>query len=126
MNLTIAIADTRVKITFLGQAERAVPLCREYFRGFLRPGEIADAEIEINILKNTNGHSPIQGEPGNAHFEERLNSRDAFLWLSQFPEYEKDFHEHEMTIASSCLDSLLLFDPDTAAGRIYLLKEGPE
>ncbi len=126
MNLSIAIANTRVKITFLGQAERAVPLCREYFRGFLRPGKTADAEIEISILKDTHNHSPIQGEAGNAHFEQRLNSRDVFSWLSQFPEYKKDFPEHENTIASSCLDSLLLFDPDTAAGRIYLLKKGPE
>lgn len=126
MNLTIAIADTSVKITFPGQAERAVPLCRDYFRGFLRPGEIADAEIEISILKNANDHPPIQRESGNVHFEKRLNSRDVFSWLSQFPEYERDFPEHETTIASSCLDSLLLFDPHTAAGRIYLLKWGPE
>jgi hypothetical protein len=126
MNLTVAIADTRVKITFSGQAERAAPLCREYFRDFLRPGEIADAEIEISILKNTNDHSPVQGEAGNVYFEKRLNSRDVFSWLSQFSECEKDFPEHETTIASSCLDSVLLFDPDTAAGRIYLLKQGRE
>jgi hypothetical protein len=126
MNLTIVIADTKVKITFLGQAESAVPLCRDYFRGFLRPGETADVEIEISILKDANNHSPIQGEAGNVHFEKRLNSREVFSWLSQFSEYEKDFPEHETTIASSCLDSLLLFDPDTAAGRIYLLKGGAE
>ena len=126
MNLTLAIADTRVKITFLGQAERAVPLCREYFRDFLRPRAIADAEIKISILKNINGHSLPGGESGNSYFEQRLNSRDVFSWLSQFPEYEKGFPEYETTLASSCLDSLLLFDPDTAAGRIYLLKQGHE
>jgi hypothetical protein len=126
MDLAIHIAGIAVKMTFLGQAKRAVPLCREYFRGFLRPAEIADAEIRVSILKNSNGFSPAGGKGENSNFEQQLISREVFAWLSKSPEYQEDFPEDEATIASSCLDGLLLFDPDTAAGRIYLLNERPE
>jgi len=126
MKLAIRIADTTISITFLGEAERAVPLCEQYFRGFLHPAEIADAEIKVSILKNANGYSTRGGKAGNPHFEQQLISREVFAWLSRSPDYEEGFPENEATIASSCLDGLLLFDPDTAAGRIYLLNEGPE
>ena len=126
MEQAIHIADIAVKMTFLDQAKRAIPLCREYFRGFLRPPEIVDAEIRVSILKNTNGSFLTSEKGGDSHFEQRLISRDVFAWLSRSPDYQEDFPENETTIASSCLDGLLLFDPDTAAGRIYLLNEGPE
>jgi hypothetical protein len=113
-------------MSFLGQAKRAVPLCRVYFRGFLRPAEITDAEIKVSILKNTNGLSPTVGRGGDSSFEQQLVSREVFAWLSGSPDFQEDFPENETTIASSCLDGLLLFDPDTAAGRIYLLNEGRE
>ncbi|MBN1832484.1 MAG: hypothetical protein JW896_10260 [Deltaproteobacteria bacterium] len=126
MELAITIADTAVKMTFLDQAEKAVPLCRNYFRGFLRPTEMVDAEINVSVLKNTNGTSPAGENKGDSYFEQKLISREVFAWLSRFSNFQEDIPENENTIASSCLDGLLLFDPDTAAGRIYLLNEGPE
>ncbi len=126
MDLAIHIAGIAVKMTFLGQAKRAIPLCREYFRGFLRPAEIADAELRVSILKNSNRFSPGGGKGGDSNFEQQLISREVFAWLSRSSGYQNDFPENEATITSSCLDGLLLFDPDTAAGRIYLLNEGPE
>jgi energy-coupling factor transporter ATP-binding protein EcfA2 len=126
MKLVIKVANITVNMTFLGQAIRAVPLCREYFRGFLCPAEIADAEIKVSILKSGNGFSPADARTGESNFEQQLNKREVFASLSESPEYQEDFPENEATIASSCLDGLLLFDPDTAAGRIYLSNEGPE
>jgi len=126
MELAIHIADIATKMTFLGQAERAVPLCREYFRGFLGPAEIVDAEVRVSVLKKINGTSPAGGKWEDSPFEQQLISRDVFAWLSRFPDFQEDIPETEATIASSCLDGLLLFDPCTAAGRIYLLNEGPE
>ena len=83
-----------------------------------------DTEIKVIILKNTNGFSPTLGKAGDSNFEQQLISKEVFAWLSRSPDYQEDFPENEATIASSCLDGLLLFDPDTAAGRIYLLNEG--
>ena len=85
-----------------------------------------DAEIRVGILKNTNGFSPMGGIVADSNFEQQLIGREVFAWLSRSPDYEEDLPENEYTIASSCLDGLLLFDPDTAAGHIYLLNEGPE
>ena len=126
MNLTIHIADTTVKITFLGQAERGVPLCQQYFRDFLRPGDIADAEVRVSIIKNVNGKAPIGRKVRSRVVEQRLPTRDVVAWLTESPEYEEDIPGKETTIASSSLNGLLLFDPDTSAGRICLLKQGRE
>ncbi len=126
MKLVIKVANITVRMTFFGHAKRAVPLCREYFRGFLFPAEIADAELKVSILEASNGFSLMRGNEGEANFEQQLKSREVFAWLSKFPDYKEDIPETEDTIASSCLDGLLLFDPDTAAGHIYLLNEGPE
>ena len=126
MELVIHIADTTVKMIFIGQAKRTVPLCREYFRGFLHPAEIVDAEIRVSILKNANGFLPTGEKGEDSSFEQKLISKEVFAWLSRSSDYQGDFPETETTIASSCLDGLLLFDPDTAAGRIYLLNEGME
>lgn len=126
MELVIHIANITVKMTFIGQAKRAVPFCREYFRGFLCTTKMVDAEIKVNIPKNTNGFLSSGKKEGDSGFEQQLNSKEVFAWLSGSPDFQEDFPQNETTIASSCLDGLLLFDPDTAAGRIYLLNEGPE
>ena len=126
MEQVIHIADIKVKMTFVGQAKRGVPLCREYFRGFLRPAETVDAQMRVNILKNTNGFLPTGEKGGDSSFEQQLDSKEVFSWLSGSPDYQEGFPESENTIASSCLDGLLLFDPDTTEGHIFLLNEGPE
>ncbi len=126
MKLVLHIADVAVKLTFLGQAKRAVPLCRKYFHGFLQPSEMVDAEVKVSILKNTNDFSPMFGKGGDLNFEQQLISGEVFAWLSGFPDFQEDIPENEATIASSFMDGLLLFDPGATAGHIYLLNEGPE
>jgi hypothetical protein len=126
MELSIHIAGIAIRITFLDQAKRAVPLCREYFRGFLRPADKVDADLKIIILKNANGSSPVWTKGEDLNFEQQLNSRDVITWLSGFTDLQGDIPENETKIASSCLDGLLLFAPNTTAGHIYLLNEGSE
>jgi hypothetical protein len=126
MDLDIHIANIAVRITFLGQAKRGAPLCQEYFRGFLRPSEIVDAKIKVSILKNINGFSLMGRKRGDSFFEKQLISREVFAWLAGLPDFQEDIPESETTITSSCFDGLLLFDPVTTAGHIYLLNDGPE
>jgi hypothetical protein len=87
---------------------------------------MVDADVKVSVLKNTNGFSPISGKGGGSIFEQQLISQEVFEWLSRFRDFQEDISENAATIASSCLDGLLLFDPDTAAGHIYLLNDGPE
>jgi len=124
MELTVNLAGTNITITLLGEAKSALPLCNQFFRDFLQPGRRGDAEIKVSILRKPNGSFPALSKTGKPIYEQRLPTRDVAAWLKEVPGYKEDFSISERTICSSCLDGLLLFDPETAAGRIYLLKQG--
>lgn len=126
MRLIMNIAGSTIAITFSGQTKKAVPLFHQFFRDFLHPGQMGDAEIKVSILKNINNHPPIGENIRNPVLEERLPIPDVVAWLNKAPGYEDDFPINETTISSICLGGLLLFNPDTVAGRIYLLRPGPE
>lgn len=126
MHLTMNIADTTIGIEFLGLAEKAVPLCQQFFRDFLCSEQTKDAKVKLSVLRGVYNDSPIGESIRFPAFEQRLPTRDAVALLKKSPKYEEDFPVNETTLSSSCLDGLLLFDPDTAAGRLYLLNQGPE
>ncbi|HJX34573.1 MAG TPA: hypothetical protein VJ373_05285, partial [Desulfatiglandales bacterium] len=125
MKLTVGIADTIITINLLGQAENIIDLCREYFKDFLCPGQKGDAEIKVSILKNLNNNSPVNKRGRNRVFEQRLPTKDVMGWFSKLPWYIDDFPITERTISSLCMDGLLLFNPESSDGCIYLLKDGP-
>jgi hypothetical protein len=123
MKLTVGMADTIITINLLGQAKKAVHLCREYFKGFLCPGQERDAEIKVSIIKNLNNNSPVEKRGRMRVFEQRLSTKDVMVWLNKLPGHIDDFPITETTISSSCLDGLLLFNPENSDGCI-LLKDG--
>ncbi len=125
MELTVTLAGTDIGIVFLGEAERAVPLCERFFRGFLNTDRKTKTEVKVSTLGKPNLRFPIRSTDRKPVFEQRLPTRDVAEWLRQLPKYRDDFPIGEKTISSFCLDGLLLFNPDTALARIYLLKEGP-
>lgn len=125
MKITLNLAGTNITITFLGQAKKAIPLCNHFFGDFLHPEQRRQAEITVSILKKPNNRFPIRSTARNPIFEQLLSARDAAAWLRKAFEYNDDFPIIEKTICSFCMDGLLLFNPDTAAGHIYLLKQGP-
>ena len=118
------LADTKVNIAFLSQAERAIHLCNQYFHGFLSPDQEKDAEAEVSILQKPNSMFPLRGKAGYRVFEQLLPAQDVVAWLKKSSEYTENFPISEKTICSYCLGGLLLFDPDTAKGGIYLLNQG--
>lgn len=126
MELTLTLAGINIGISFLGRAEKAINICSQYFRDFLFPHPSRDAEITVSVLETENHHFPFQTTTGNPVFERLLSTPDAAAWLRELPGHKEDFPISERTISSFCLGGLLLFDPDTASGRIYLLEPGPE
>jgi len=126
MKLTVNLAGTKIAISFIGRAEKAIHLCSQYFRGFLCPHLTSDAEITVSVLERHNHGFPVWATTGNPVFEQLLSTPEVVEWLKELSEYREDFPISERTISSFCLDGLLLFDPDTASGRIYLLKPGIE
>ena len=124
MKLTVNLAKMETTISFLGQARKAIPLCNSYFRGFLSEEQRADTEVVVSVLEKPIGGFPFQEKAANPVFEQLLPTEDVAGWLRGSPEHRDDFPISEKTISSLCLGGLLLFNPDTAAGRIYLLEAG--
>jgi len=123
--LTVNLAGTKIAISFVGDAEKAAPLCRQYFRGFLCPDPTSDTGVTVSILKEKYRGFPVRSTTGNPVFEHLLDTPEVAAWLKESTEYEEDFPIRETTISSFCLNGLLLFNPDTASGRLYLLDPGP-
>ena len=124
MKLTVGLADTIVGINLLGQAERAMPLCREIFKEFLYPKRDAEPELKVIILNNQNKTPPIVQQTGRKRVtEERLLTNDVMVWLDKIHWNSNDFRISESFIASYCLGGLLLFDPETSNGCVILQNE---
>ncbi len=126
MKTTISLAGIDITITFLGRSKEAMPLCNHFFRDFQYPEQRRNANISINILKNTNDTFPVQATERNSSLERLLPTREVEVWLKKFPEYMNGFPISERTICSLCPEGLLLFNPDTTAGRIYIFKQATE
>lgn len=124
MELTVNLAGTDIGLSFLDDAKKAMPLCNQYFQGFLCPDRRADAEVEVSILKKADGRFPFQENVKVKIFQQLLPTQDVVAWLRKSPEYTEDFPINEKTISSFCQGGLLLFNPNTARGRIYLLEQG--
>jgi len=124
MQLTLNLAKMKVTITFFGQAKKVMPWCSQFFRGFLGPVQTGDAEVVVSILNKPNDRFPFQEKAGSLIVEQLLPTRDVVAWLREVPGYTEDFPIGQKTISSFCQDGLLLFNPGTAAGRMYLLRQG--
>lgn len=123
MNVTVGVAGTRIRISLLGEAERAGPLFAQYFDGYLcRAGE-GDAELQIIVLAYPDKTLPLIKRGRRRMLEQRLSTRDVAAWVEGIPRPMPDFPITETTIASFFLNGLLLFNPDSSRGCI-LLKEG--
>jgi hypothetical protein len=126
MELKLTLAGINIRISFSGRAEKAINLCTQYFRDFLFPHPSRDAEITVSVLETENHPFPFQTTTGNPVFERLLSTPDVAAWLRELPGRKEDFPISERTISSFCLGGLLLFDPDTVSGRIYLLNPSTE
>jgi hypothetical protein len=118
MKVTLNLAGTYITINFIGEAARAMPMCRIFFRDFLHQDLSKDADVTVRILKHPIGRNP--------DIEQLVPAREIAAWLQQLPENMKDFELNEKTTCSSYLDGLLLFNPLDISGRIYLLKSGSD
>jgi len=124
MKLTVKLASIAIEIDFFGNAEKAMPLCEKYFEGFLHPDQERGSRVEIRVLKRPKNRLSPWEKVERPIFEQLLPTQDVVTWLRESPEYPEDFLLNEKAICSYCLGGLLLFDPGTAGGRIYLLNQG--
>ena len=123
MKLNVNLSGTNISITFLGRAKEAIPFFNAYFHDFISSNQKGDAKIVISVLKIPHNGFPVRSTSTNPIYEQLLSTPDVAAWLREVPDYKEDFPISKRTICSFCLDGLLLFDPITAAGRIYLLRQ---
>ena len=126
MELQIELAGTTITIDLLDQAEKAVTLCNTWFRGFLLQGKRSHARVKVRIVGKGGKRFPVRSRFWNPVFERLLSNKEVAEWVRRVPGYENDLRISEKTICSFCLNGLLLFDPGTSAGCIYLLTQGPK
>jgi hypothetical protein len=124
MALTINLAGTKIDIVLEGQSKKAIPLCNHYFRDFVHPGGGESAAIKISVLEKINHRFAVRATPREQVLGRLLPALDVARWLKEVPGYRGDFPIDETTICSFCMDGLLLFNPQIAAGHIYLLNQG--
>jgi hypothetical protein len=124
MKLAAKLASIPIEIDLLGNAQKAMPLCMKYFEGFLDPGQECDSRVEIRVIKRPKNRKSPWGKTERSVFEQLLPTQDVVNWLKESPEYTEDFPLNERAICSYCMGGLLLFDPDSARGRIYLFEQG--
>jgi hypothetical protein len=125
MDLKVNLATVKVTIALVGQAIKAMPLCNQYFQGFIQRDQREDAKVEVRIVGKPDSRFLLEQKARYAIFEQLLPTGDVADWLRKSSEHIEDFPVNEKTISSSCLGGILLFNPDTSAGRIYLLDHGP-
>ena len=123
MKLAIGIADRVIGINLLGEAEQAVPLFKERFKGYLCPERERDGELKIGLLKYPHKTPQLIKLGQKGFIEQRLPTKNVKAWLEKIPGQAHDFPITETTIASFFLTGLLLFNPESSAGCL-LLRDG--
>jgi hypothetical protein len=126
MKSALNIAEIKVVINFSDQTEKAVLLCRRFFKGFIQSDQKVDAEAELTVFKKPVNGRYIGKIAGRGVFEKLIPVQNVAEWLKDIPGYNIDFPMNEKTICSFCVNGLLLFDPETSGGCIYLLEEGDD
>ena len=127
MEMTLDLAGTTLRITFIRQAEKAAPLFHKFFGEFLSRDRTMDAEIRVSVMDIPKGNPfPFGIATGEAVMEKLVPIQDAAVFLEQVPEHLGNFPINKTTVTSFCINGLLLFDPGSKSGRVYLLNVGPE
>ena len=121
--LALNLADTNITITLLDEAREGVPLCNRFFRDFLHQGQPEAARVTVRAMGKENCGFPLKARDRRV-FEQLLPTKEMLPWLRDTLKHTGDFPIHEKTVCSFCLGGLLLFDPKTARGQIYLLRQG--
>lgn len=120
----MSLANTNITITLLDQAKEGAPFCDLYFRDFFYQDHSEAARVKVSVSGKGNNGFPLSAREQERVFEQLLPPKEVAAWFRDTLKHTGDFPIQEKTICSFCLGGLLLFDPETARGHIYLLRQG--
>ena len=87
-------------------------------------GSNENARVEVSVMKMPKGGLPFLKNSENSVCEQLLPAQDVGVWLRDYSGKRMKFPITETIITSYCQGGLLLFNPETREGHIYLLKQG--
>jgi hypothetical protein len=122
MKLTLSLAEIDVTINLSDLPESILGSVNSFYGEFTVPTKKADAEVKIAFIDIPEHDFPFKEADPIFVLERLLPTQEVKTWFMRFPECADHFPINEMTICTSSLNGLLLFNQDTAAGRIYLLE----
>ena len=123
VEFALNLAGTNIAITLLDKAREGAPLCSHFFRDVLHQGHPEAARVKVIAPEKGNNGFPLNAGDQEQVFEQLLPPKKVAEWLRDTLKHTGDFPIHEKTVCSFCLGGLLLFDPETARGQIYLLRQ---
>lgn len=124
MEFGLNLAGINITITLLDQAQEGAWFCNSFFRDFFHQNQPTVASVEVSTLGRARNGFPLKTRDQNRVLEQLLPAKETAAWLRDTLNHTRDSPIHEKLIYSFCLGGLLLFDPETAKGHIYLLRKG--
>lgn len=124
MNIAVNLAGITISIALMNEAEKAISLCNQYFKGFVCRDCRANASVEVSIVDAPKGGMPFLNSAETRVIEQLVSTRDVAAWLQEYQGCREEFSVPETTISSYGQGGLLLFNPDVKEGHIYLFQRG--
>jgi len=128
MRITLNLTGTNITIAFLGQTKEVAHVYHYFFNGFITKEERTDALLNVSFLSDSISEGPFdirnQDPTAQAPLLSHIPNHEAVEWLKAIGETSEHLSFSKETICTLFLNGLLLYSPETAKGRIYILRDG--
>jgi hypothetical protein len=125
VKITLNMAGAAFTITFLGETGQLARFYGFLFREFISDVQKTDALLKVSFVSEPFYGFPLNTREENPVRERALPSRIAADRLSKEFRQKEDFPFSDRTISTLWLNGILLYCPDSMAGRIYISKDDP-
>jgi hypothetical protein len=121
--ITLNLAGITFAITFLGETGQLARFYGFLFKEFVVEAQKTDVLLKVSFVSEPfYGFSLGAGEENQLR-ERALPSQIAADWLSKESRQKEDFPFSDRIISTLWLNGILLYCPDSMAGRIYISKD---
>jgi hypothetical protein len=125
MDITLNLASTRVNLEFTGRSKNVARVYQYLFRDFLADlnKSSTHAKLKVIPLEETPVSFPWSEGVQVEVVERRISAEDVQRWLDSQPDYAESYPWSDRTLGCHCLDGVLLFEPGSNEGRLYVVQQ---
>ncbi len=128
MRITLSLAGIHMTIVFLGRTREVAHVYDHFFKGFITQSDRTDALLKVGFLPDSVSGGPFDTRKtypvSQMPVPSRLPNHEVARWLKEIGETPEDLPFGKETLCTLVQNGLLLYSPETAGGRIYLLRDG--